>query len=631
LRRGPTSFSDHSAREHTPNASVASWYMPGHSDGLGDRLLMFDNTGAASLELLRFKREFTDRPEFEPALRERIRELEGFTHPSIAKVRALKWLDDNDGLALISDHVSGRRLSEILGEARGPGFALELIRQLTPALVALQQQGEGVAHGLLTPERIIVTPGGHLVLIEHVLGPAVEMLGLSPSRLRGELGLAVPTGSNGHGQQFNERADVVQLGLIALSLTLGRRVDPRDYPHNVSTLLDDFPRIAGRGSSSAPQLRMWLEQALQLGARTFASAEDARDALAGLPNDIRARSDPRRMITLLRNGRPGASTRETNMSTAKWPYPKGRTAHAHAHATFEEITASQMPAARQIAEPLVDPLSAAPPFQPRPVVPAKAASPPARKLNVQWLTLAVAAIAVVEGLFIGGLLYARRAAALPASGTITIESAQPGLEVLVDGRSAGVTPYKLDATAANRSIRVLGSLSDESRIASLVPPPIIPAPDAKPKTDAKPAGAASPSASSLGGVRVNSPLDLQILEDGRVIGTTAGAVAMAVGRHDLEVVNERFAYRSRQTVEVRPGQTTSLSVTPPNGRVSINAVPWAEVWIGGTMVGETPLANFSLPLGEHEIVFRHPQLGERRQTAIVKGDGMTRVTANLQR
>ena len=148
---------------------------------------------------------------------------------------------------------------------------------------------------------------------------------------------------------------------------------------------------------------------------------------------------------------------------------------------------------------------------------------------------------------------------------------------------------------------------------------------------AKPAGAASPSASSLGGVRVNSPLDLQILEDGRVIGTTAGAVAMAVGRHDLEVVNEKFAYRSRQTVEVRPGQTTSLSVTPPNGRVSINAVPWAEVWIGGTMVGETPLANFSLPLGEHEIVFRHPQLGERRQTAIVKGDGMTRVTANMQR
>jgi PEGA domain-containing protein len=607
--------------------------MPGLTDGLGDRLLMFDNTGSASLELLRFRKEFSDRPGFESALRERIRHLEGFTHPSIGTVRAVKWLDDNDGLALVSDHVSGRRLSEILGEARGPGFALELIRQLTPALVALQEQGDGVAHGLLTPERIVVTPEGRLVLVEHVLGPAVETLELSPSRLRGDLGLAVPTGVNGQGQQFNERADVVQLGLIALSLTLGRRVDPRDYPQNIATLLDDFPRIAGRGSSSAPQLRMWLEQALQLGARTFGSAQDARDGLAGLPNDLQSRSDTRRMITLHRNGRPGAAPRETNMSTAKWPYPKGRTAHAHAHAheTFEEISAARLPPVRPDDEPLVDPLSAVPQFQPRPVVAEKAASPPARTYRLQWLTVAVAAIAVGEGVFIGGMLYARRAAALPTSGTITIESAQPGLEVLVDGRSVGVTPYKLDANATNRSIRVLGSLSDETRVASLAPPPIIPAPDVKAKTDAKPAGAGTPAGSSLGGLRVNSPLDLQIFEDGRLVGTTAGAVAMAVGRHDLEVVNEKFAYRSRQSVDVRPGQTTALSVTPPNGRISINAVPWAEVWISGTMVGETPLANFSLPLGEHEIVFRHPQLGERRQTAIVKGDGITRITANLQK
>jgi hypothetical protein len=607
--------------------------MPGHSDGLGDRLLMFDNTGAESFELLRFKKEFSDRPGFESALRERIRELDGFTHPSIARVRAVKWLDDNNGLALISDSVSGRRLSEVLSEARGPGFALDLIRQLTPALVALQQQGDGVAHGLITPERVVVTPEGRLVLVEHVLGPAVETLDLSHSRLRGELGLAVPAGTNGHGGLFNPRADIVQLGLIALSLTLGRRVDPRDYPQNVSTLLDEFPRMAGQGSSSAPQLRLWLEQALQQGPRTFGSAEDARAALAELPQDIKPPRDTRKMVTLHRNGRPGTS-RETDMSTAKWPYPKGRAAHAHA--TFEQIAASRMPAGRQTEETFVDPLAGASQFPAPAAVPEPSAQKGwhfnvGRHFNVRWLTIAVAAVALGEGLFIAGLLYARPFAA-PATGTVTIESAQPGLEVLVDGRSVGVTPYKLGTGPANRSIRVLGSLSDERRVATLLPPPPADSQSAKPKTDVKTAGVAPPSSSSsLGGVRVNSPLDLQIFEDGRLIGTTAGALAMPVGRHDLEVVNEKFAYRSRQTVEVRPGQTTSLSVTPPNGRVSINAVPWAEVWIGGTMVGETPLANFSLPLGEHEIVFRHPQLGERRQTAIVKGDGMTRVTANMQR
>jgi hypothetical protein len=34
--------------------------------------------------------------------------------------------------------------------------------------------------------------------------------------------------------------------------------------------------------------------------------------------------------------------------------------------------------------------------------------------------------------------------------------------------------------------------------------------------------------------------------------------------------------------------------------------------------------------GGHEIVFRHPQLGERREKAIVRADSATRVTVNLE-
>ena len=41
-----------------PSRPLASWYTQGRSDGLGDRLLMFDNSGTASLELLRFRPEF---------------------------------------------------------------------------------------------------------------------------------------------------------------------------------------------------------------------------------------------------------------------------------------------------------------------------------------------------------------------------------------------------------------------------------------------------------------------------------------------------------------------------------------------------------------------------------------------
>jgi serine/threonine-protein kinase len=96
-------------------------------------------------------------------------------------------------------------------------------------------------------------------------------------------------------------------------------------------------------------------------------------------------------------------------------------------------------------------------------------------------------------------------------------------------------------------------------------------------------------------------------------------------------VNATLGFRSQQIVEVKAGQSVSVAVSPPNGRLNINAVPWAEVLVDGKLVGETPIGNLSVTLGEHEIVFRHPQLGEVRRSAVVRADGLTRVSANLER
>ena len=212
--------------------NVASWYTPGLSDGLGDRLLMFDNTSGSSLELLRFKREFANRPQFEDALRRRVAQLERFTHPAVATVRTVQSLGANDGLALVSNQTIGRRLSEVVREARGHRFALELLRQIVPALAALQDFGEDVSHGIITPDRVVVTPEGRLVLIEHVLGSAVESLNIPADRLRLEFGIPVPADAgrrrrSSAGVPLDRRADVLQLGFIALSLMAGREIDPR--------------------------------------------------------------------------------------------------------------------------------------------------------------------------------------------------------------------------------------------------------------------------------------------------------------------------------------------------------------------------------------------------------------------
>jgi hypothetical protein len=108
-------------------------------------------------------------------------------------------------------------------------------------------------------------------------------------------------------------------------------------------------------------------------------------------------------------------------------------------------------------------------------------------------------------------------------------------------------------------------------------------------------------------------------------------VPAPAGRHEVDLINSVLGFRSRQVVDVRSGQVVAVTVSPPNGRMNINAVPWAEVLVDGKPVGETPIGNLSIALGEHEIVFRHPQLGEVRRTAVVRSDAVARVSANLER
>ena len=133
-----------------------------------------------------------------------------------------------------------------------------------------------------------------------------------------------------------------------------------------------------------------------------------------------------------------------------------------------------------------------------------------------------------------------------------------------------------------------------------------------------------------GGFRLSSPIEIQVLEGDRVLGSsTTGPIVMGAGRHELDFINSAFGYRSRQQVEIKANEIFNLSVLPPAGRVNINVTPWAQVWIDGNAAGETPLANLPMSVGEHRIILRHPQLGERTGTFIVRPSALTRFSATF--
>src|SRR5688500_20134387 len=84
------------------------------------------------------------------------------------------------------------------------------------------------------------------------------------------------------------------------------------------------------------------------------------------------------------------------------------------------------------------------------------------------------------------------------------------------------------------------------------------------------------------------------------------------GDHEIEMINEALGFRAMRRVSVSADRATAVPVELPNGTVSINALPWAEVWLGGERIGETPIANLSRPIGSYEVLLRHPQFGEQK-------------------
>jgi hypothetical protein len=212
----------------------------------------------------------------------------------------------------------------------------------------------------------------------------------------------------------------------------------------------------------------------------------------------------------------------------------------------------------------------------------------------------------------------------PTTGRLQVQSEPAGAKVTIDGTPRGVAPLTINDLAPGDHEVILQNDTGTARhvvtiqagaTASLLAP----------------LGAVAPSGPVSGWVAVKAPFTVEIHEQGRLLGTTdTDRIMMAAGRHDLELVNESLGYRATRSVQVPPGKVASIALELPNGVVNLNASPWAEVWVDGNRVGETPIGNLSIPIGPHEVVFRHPQLGEKRHAISVTLNGPVRLSVDMK-
>jgi hypothetical protein len=204
---------------------------------------------------------------------------------------------------------------------------------------------------------------------------------------------------------------------------------------------------------------------------------------------------------------------------------------------------------------------------------------------------------------------------------VDVTSDPVGARVTIDGKASGVTPLSVAVEPGAHDITVSNGASTMSRTLTVGA-----------GTTAAVLATLAPPGSGAGWVTIASPVELQILENGVVIGTTTAArLMLPAGRHDLVISSATLGFQAPLRVDVQAGKSGIATVVLPNGSVSINALPWATVSLDGRDLGTTPIANFEVPLGPHDIVLRHPQLGERRQSVLVTTKGPVRLVVDLNK
>jgi hypothetical protein len=288
-----------------------------------------------------------------------------------------------------------------------------------------------------------------------------------------------------------------------------------------------------------------------------------------------------------------------------------------------------------------------------------------RESDLRWISLLMLTIVALVVLFAAAffVLNARNANAAVSHSRqahLYVESRPPGAEVILNGQARGITPLALVLNAGRYSMILRRGAEERTVPLQLVDgaqvqhyfdfapsnPPISTHAEpsigtdppvsqvGRPSAPAPLVGVAATNASvpSAGWLTVLAPFETEIYESNDLLGTSrASKLTLSAGSHDIVLDNQTFQYQENRRIEIVPGKTTTVHVTPPQAPLSANAQPWAEVFMDGRSIGQTPLANIDVPVGPHEVTFRHPQLGERGQTVLVTARGPNRISVDLRR
>jgi len=124
--------------------------------------------------------------------------------------------------------------------------------------------------------------------------------------------------------------------------------------------------------------------------------------------------------------------------------------------------------------------------------------------------------------------------------------------------------------------------------------------------------------SKTGTITINTISGSTIFLDGKKLGTTTGTKKVRSGTHKVRIVNSGKMINYTTSVSVKANTTTTKTINIGKGKVAVSVQPWANVYINGRKIGQTPFPPKLLYAGRYTIKLENPKFKSIIKTITIK-------------
>ena len=265
--------------------------------GMGEVYLANDLKLDRQVALKLLPDEYVAEPERRERFLREAKAVAALSHPNIVVIHSVE--EDSDHVFLTMELVQGAPLSHLIAGGPMPlGQLFDTAIPLADAISAAHQKG--IAHRDLKPDNVMVTPSGHVKVLDFGLAKllrdddselaaaATEMV-TEEGKILGTVAYMSP--EQAQGKVVDARSDIFSLGILLYEMATGRRPFDGDSKISIlSSLIKDAPVPATEVNRSLPRhlgriIKHCLEKSPD---RRYQSALDIRNELESLREEIRS-------------------------------------------------------------------------------------------------------------------------------------------------------------------------------------------------------------------------------------------------------------------------------------------------------------------------------------------------------